>query len=431
MRSPRQCVLAVLVACASAVTACGSGNSAPSGDDLPPDAELYDEPPGALLAVDTTSEANTHCTYAGRDAEGNTVERQGSFVFGNMTTRLRDFPALQEATGLAEVTNCDEAGRFADGYSAYSEANPGFDDPPVEPPPAGLPLEEDVEAAIEKIYRGQSTVNFPVVELRRYDKGLAKFRGPCTGFFISQHFIATANHCVNDYTRHQKWDWFQVARKNAVGSYTWLRNANGKNEVLLFQYKYPGWMGIGQNFSDSGRDFALLYVDPKVHGQLPRPRDTSPVVESAMRVSTGSLTSGTPFSVWGWGATDTYSSAPRDLFTAPEIFGVTAVTPSFFSAQATSNGRTCEGDSGGPAARVIGGNYVAIGGHVGKVPPGPNVPERCPEVGDQLQWTRTADKRTFIQDVLRTIYGSPFKCGGVAQPCRCFGAGADAFIKCW
>jgi hypothetical protein len=424
MQRVAQSVRAIVGAGALMAAACG-GQSDPSTEspqdwlEMPP--EQGGEPAGSPGNVDAgSSDAPTFCTSTVTDEAGNVYEPQSQYYFDRINAKLSSYPELRELAGFDQVSTCSEASEFLDHYQAYSLSNPGFDaetetepapviDSPVEPPPS--------EEEMEKIFNGTGAINVPVVELFRWNTTVTpnKRSGPCTGFFVSRHYIATANHCV---TGNAAWGQYQVTRKNNFSNFTWLKSPTGSSWVHLYQYKYPGWLGMSATTSDSGRDFALLYVDPRIHSQLLNPAST----EAAMRIAIGSMSATQPFSIWGWGVKTATGQPPRDLLTGMGMMAVTAVNPGFFTANAGATARTCAGDSGSPATRVINSQFVALGTHIGPFPPGgqPN----CPPQGLELHWCRTADKLSWIETVLQGTYGSSFAC-------KVSGTGDDRIAKCW
>jgi hypothetical protein len=321
------------------------------------------------------------------------------------------------------VTTCDEARAFLELYNEHSAANPDFDVEPVPEPPEGLPLEEDQPQGDEdKIFLGQSAVNFPVVEVRIWSGGPQP--GLCSGFFISRHFIATANHCLKG---DRTWIQAIITRKNNFSAYTWPRYSSASPYIWVYQYRFPGWFG---GF-DPPRDFGLLYIDPKVHAQLPSTATPSAEASvAAMRMSTATtIATGTSMGIWGWGLRQETTNPPRDLFSGPGGQQITVSSSSSTTFQAIAgSARTCFGDSGAPTTRLVSGQFVAMGGVVGV---SDLTPSRCAILGETLQFTRLNDKAAWTLGILQSVYGTPFKCGTTPVPCKCFGSGADAYNRCW
>lgn len=111
---------------------------------------------------------------------------------------------------------------------------------------------------------------------------------------------------------------------------------------------------------------------------------------------------------------------PNDLLTGSqgEQIYVSSVSGGAISAVATTNARTCVGDSGGPATRYFSNNYIAAGTHHGVSVPG------CATYGSTMYWSDVSKKTSFIETVLRYSYGSSFSCSR-------FSSGSNAYMRCF
>jgi hypothetical protein len=289
------------------------------------------------------------------------------------------------------VRSCGVLGLCAVGLAGCSGHEPGVG-------------EEDVATQAEAIYYGTSSgVNFGIVEIYR-NGNTSK---PCTGYFISRRHIVTSAHCTDS----AQYQWYYVRVKTGYNTFTYLKDSTRPDTwISMRQDVAPGW-----NFASptAPADTAIL--------TLPATVQSVPPNSQLLRVSTAAPVVNQYHNIWGWGA---YAIGPQgmlrphDLLFGDDVY-VTSVAAGRFNATSAWNRLTCVGDSGGPSTRYIGGYYVATGTHRGNIDD-----PRCASPGNQMIWASTNNKIAWMEGVIRLAYGAGYSCAR-------FGAGADAYMRCF
>lgn len=313
----------------------------------------------------------------------------------------RDRPPFMEGEKMMKRTYAI-AGLLLGATSCTVDSNEGAD----------LGSDEGATASVEQPiwYGDSSAANLAVVELYRNGGSY------CTGFFISRRHIVTAAHCTDNTYGSQ---YYRVRIKTGYGSFTSLSDsASPAGWVLMTEHTAPAW--TFSNASAVG-DAAILTLPSTAWSSVP-------VSQQLLRVATSAPVNGEALSIWGWGRRVATDPAPAgDLLSgnAGSQISVAGSTGSgtgrWFWAYATNNARTCDGDSGGPATRYVGGYYVALGDHGG---PPAGYTQRCAEYGIRMDWASLHDKTAWIESVLRSSYGSTFSCAR-------FGSGTGAYMRCF
>jgi hypothetical protein len=266
---------------------------------------------------------------------------------------------------------------------------------------------EQVGEASEAIYYGTSSgVNFGVVQI--YWSGNSS--KPCTGYFITRRHIMTSAHCTD---RNYVSQFYNVYVKTGYNTFTNLKDtARSDNWVLMKQTIYPGWDWANQQ---ARYDTAILTLPATATSGVPS-------AQNMLGVATATPVVGQTYNIWGWGA---YAIGPQGLLLPYDLlFGdnvtVSSVSSGSFIATSTGNRLTCLGDSGGPSTGYYspGGYYISSGTHRGGEDP------RCASPGEQMWWSDTRSKISWIETALRATYGSTFSCARVSS-------GVNAHMKCF
>lgn len=258
----------------------------------------------------------------------------------------------------------------------------------------------------QSIYYGTSSgVNFGVVEIYRN----GNTNKPCSGYFISRRHIVTSAHCTDRYAVNNQWYYVRV--KTGYNTFTYLKDSTRPDTwTSMRQDIAPGW---NWDSPQAATDTAILTI--------PATTQNVPPDSQLLRVSTAAPLLNQYHNIWGWGAyaiTAQGLARPNDLLFGDNVY-VTGVSTGRFTATSTVSRLTCVGDSGAPSTRYIGGYYVATGTHRGNLDD-----PRCASPGEQMLWSDTSNKITWIEGVVRLAYGSSYSCARS-------GAGADAHMRCF
>jgi V8-like Glu-specific endopeptidase len=249
----------------------------------------------------------------------------------------------------------------------------------------------------QAIYYGDpAAANLAVVELYRNGGSW------CTGFFISRRHIVTAAHCTDSYYANQ---WYRVRVKTGYTTFANITDSGSGSWLLLSETAHPSWKFNAQT---AGADIAILTLPTTAFVPASQPKHllatTSPFV-------------GEYLSIWGWGRRRPQDTAPaNDLLSGyagsqVKVNAVTPGAPQRFTAVVNNYAATCDGDSGGPATRYAGGNYIAVGVHRGSTTP------VCATSGATMFWSNLADKATWIQNV---VAASGIGCSRTNGYMKCF-----------
>jgi hypothetical protein len=266
--------------------------------------------------------------------------------------------------------------------------------------------QEDVAGVAEQeIYYGTASgVNFGIVEITRN----LNTNKPCTAYFISRRHLVTSAHCTDRFNTSQ---FYFVRVKTGYGTFATLRDtARTDNWVYMKQSIFPGWNYDSPN---AAYDTAILTLPSTVVNVPPN--------SQLLRVSTAAPVVNQGQNIWGWGAYAFSAGGPMrpyDLLFGDNVY-VSAVNAGWFTASSTGSRLTCLGDSGGPSTRYINGYYIATGTHRGSLDD-----PRCAWPNEQMLWSSTSNKTSWIEGVIRQTYGSAYSCARL-------GAGADAHMRCF
>ena len=344
---------------------------------------------------------------------GASVPEPELYMLSAINHKLDAYPGLAVAVGLDTVSNCDDARRYVEAYTAYALDNPGFAAeeqgvplPEGEPEPShsGPP-----ETQIQKIANGTNAADDPIVRLefpiwpqtddqKRSQPGDASWgtdaagnvdpesdpRGKtvtCTGTFINRNWIVTAAHCLSyaavngcifrGLTRAQcQPDWAQWGQWTIRGA----RNGTGyvMRNVEARGYVHSKWYGTtwSQNPAfcppksacysralGATHDLALLYVPTDQDDRLAANLEEN----GAKRLSIIDPDPSWSLTFAGWGdpvQTDPQGNAVAVLRASNPSSSFSVIKPDMVNAVLTATISTptapypCPGDSGGPLMRT-------------------------------------------------------------------------------
>lgn len=249
----------------------------------------------------------------------------------------------------------------------------------------------------QAVYYGDpAAANLAVVELYRNGGSW------CTGFFISRRHIVTAAHCTDSGYVNQ---WYRVRVKTGYTTFANITDAKSGSWLLLHETAHPSWKFNAQT---AAADIAILTLPATTY---------VPPTQAMHRVATTSPFVGESLSIWGWGRRRPGDSAPaNDLLSGyagsqVKVATVSTGAPQRFTAVVNNYAATCDGDSGGPATRYTGGNYVAVGVHHGATTP------VCATSGATMFWSNLADKASWIRS---TVGAVGIGCAQEIGTMRCF-----------
>jgi hypothetical protein len=403
----RTAMIALLLAAASG---CGSSADGAQNEDPRTPIEVMPEVP---QTPETNALGETLCGVQdfGIDQEdGRRYVQQEIYNFDKINEEIARYPELVEATGFSEVTDCDGARAYGDGYRAFAEAHPNFRQETSkeemfaeylsDPANVGEPDPEGPE--VEKIFGG-SIGDRPAVVKTARQVGPNQYAF-CSAVRISKSLFLTAAHCLPNPTSSNVQS-FQIfmKRRKSNGVEGWLGGQNGK-PLNIYAIPYPGYTG----FTSADFDFAVFWVLKQHHTLLNAEPEFSATTLLAPRTpaaSDGQL-------VYGWGLENLneafINTRLRTPAPQPTLYGINSVGSEAWSIPDPGpQFRMCQGDSGGPALRdgMVDGITSLVLPHTGTF---------CSDTGRTQYWTRVDKKVQWLRQQMAILQkGStktPFMC---------------------
>jgi hypothetical protein len=283
----------------------------------------------------------------------------------------------------------------------------------VDPGAQAEPSESDLEKTelIEGIHAGELV---PYSATTDSLSGVVRINS-CTGAFIGKYHLISAAHC---FARDGK-QTVNLWGYSISGGWNRIIQFNGSDLPARVTF-YPGWDGSGIS-----TDFAIVALDNDVEFANRRLGDE---YFNRYRLYAGATKVGKKLHIVGVGV-NAYAGTGFNVLrrgNGGRRVSIDRHQDGYFVAEADGP-RICEGDSGGPAIDRVDGHHPVIWGVLSLYNSWPWNNTPCSWDGDDMFWSKTTTKLTFIEDVMKTHsrLGSSFRCS------RASNETVGDYARCW
>ena len=369
-------------------------------------------------------------TELGVDSDGIRMAHEERYNFARMNFKLAAYPMLQAATGLTNVSGCEDARAFIRGYNQYRIDHPEFVETFYSDRPLVVVPRSDTE--VSKIYQG-TTLSPGIYDLNTMGLQAATKHNDipkgyvCSAVRLSPNLLLTAAHCVptpnsttDTVVEYQIW-----IRRATASTADFFRVAAGTKIVFHTKSQQsPNYTGEG----DYNNDLALIYIPYKEQAKMRRTSDEISAYNSiSVFIGTKTPAANDLQTLNSWGPTTLRNSDPGiskwQQNTASDTIETVVASKTAWTIQASSNSvQMCEGDSGSGALRD--GLYLDGIASIIEKPNGVAMFEGCANGGATQYWTDVNQTGTvnwldwFFYNI-QDIPGKQYYCGfvpGIGDP---------------